>query len=187
MDFRSYEEDSLVRPILIFIMQAVAVIAAAWLVVYFFGHFTVENGQSMQPTVYNGQSVLVDRFTYKFKAPERYDVIAYSEHADLDIDEGNVSLKRIVGLPGETVQIREGVIYIDGAALTEEGGWSVPDLAGIAAEPILLDETEYFVLGDNRQASEDSRFATIGNIDASRIITPRRLLVPLSTILRASP
>ena len=78
-------------------------------------------------------------------------------------------MKRVIGLPGETVQIIGGRIYIDGAALESEEGLGEVSLAGRADSPILLGEDEYFLLGDNRDSSEDSRFANVGNVKKEQI------------------
>ena len=78
-------------------------------------------------------------------------------------------MKRVIGLPGETVQIIGGLVYIDGAPLEDESGLGQVSLAGRAGSPITLGEDEYFLLGDNRDSSEDSRFANVGNVKADQI------------------
>ena len=79
-------------------------------------------------------------------------------------------IKRIIGMPGETVQIIEGKVYINGYELNENYGNAIIESAGLASEPITLGEDEYFVLGDNRNNSQDSRFESVGNIKRSDLI-----------------
>ncbi len=138
-------------------------------------------GHSMEPTLENDDSLLVDKVSYCFGQPKRYDVIVF-EPAIANVSKYYV--KRIVGLPGETVQIMDGIVYIDGEPLAddviyalagedEDGNPIEPEKiynAGLAAEPVTLGYDEYFVLGDNRNNSEDSRFSNVGNVKYSAII-----------------
>jgi len=168
-----------IRGILKFVVHALAMVAIAWFLVWGFGKSVEVVGQSMEPTLEPGQRVILDRVSYKFEDPQRYDVIAYTVEElnagnidDLKADEPApvLTIKRIIGLPGEQVLIADGTIYIDGEPLTGHGDLSKSSLAGIASEPIQLDDNEYFVLGDNRKASEDSRYEKIGNIGKNRIL-----------------
>ena len=150
------------------------------LATYMLGKTTVV-GHSMEPTLENDDSLLVDKVSYCFRQPERYDVIVF-EPAIANVSKYYV--KRIVGLPGETIQIIDGVVYINGEplendviysfGLKDEAGKPVePEKiynAGLAEKPITLGYDEYFVLGDNRNNSEDSRFSNVGNVKYSAII-----------------
>ena len=150
------------------------------LATYMLGKTTVV-GHSMEPTLENDDSLLVDKVSYCFRQPERYDVIVF-EPAIANVSKYYV--KRIVGLPGETIQIIDGVVYINGEplendviysfGLKDEAGKPVePEKiynAGLAEKPITLGYDEYFVLGDNRNNSEDSRYANIGNVKKDYII-----------------
>ena len=123
-------------------------------------------GQSMSPAILDGDRVLIDRAAVKLSRPERFDIILFSTEKS-----GN-SIKRIIGLPGETVQIRDGEVLIDGEALKQPGE-SAPQkiaVAGQAENPLTLGEDEYFVLGDNRDASEDSRFDSVGLVERRNLI-----------------
>ena len=148
------------------------------LATYMLGKTTVV-GHSMEPTLENDDSLLVDKVSYCFGQPKRYDVVVFEPTI------ANVSkyyVKRIIGLPGETIQILDGIVYINGEPLeddviygfvSEDGNMIEPEKiynAGLASEPITLGYDEYFVLGDNRNNSEDSRFSNVGNVKYSTII-----------------
>ncbi len=126
---------------------------------------TVVNGSSMETTLYNNDNLIVDKLSYKFSDPKRFDIIIFPHN-------GVYYIKRIIGMPGETVKIDEtdGSIYINGKLLDESFGREVMDYAGIAADGITLKENEYFCLGDNRNNSEDSRFSKVGPVKADTII-----------------
>lgn len=174
MAFQMYEERNTLRPIINFVAAVVVIVSLAWFLVYCFGHSTENIGQSMEPTLEPQAVVLVDTIIYKFSKPERYDIVAFSQSGrdalTLLREENSMNIKRIIGLPGETVQIADGHIYINGELLKGEKGLSDVSLAGRADGGITLGEGEYFVLGDNRQASEDSRFESIGNVTEGQII-----------------
>ncbi len=157
------------RQILAFMAQAVVAIACAWFLVFSFGKTVVNAGQSMQPLLESGDSVLIDRVSYRFFTVRRYDVAAfYMTQADREAD--RASIKRIIGMPGETIQIEDGRVLINGQTTECPEGWLDADTAGTAAQPIVLGADEYFVLGDNRSASEDSRFASVSNVKESSIL-----------------
>lgn len=145
------------------------VLALTYLVIAFVGQRTEVNGSSMEPTLSNGDNLIVDKISYRFREPERFDIIVFP----FQYKEGTYYIKRIIGLPGETVQIdEEGKIYINGEQLQESYGMEVIDEIhiGRAAEPIVLGEDEYFVMGDNRNNSSDSRVIEVGNIKKDQII-----------------
>ena len=160
------KETSLMKEIVSTIVYLLAVVALTFLFVEFVGQRTHVNGDSMNATLEDGDNLIVDKISYRFKNPERYDIIVFP----YKYQEKTYYIKRIIGLPGETVEIEDGVIYIDGEVLEESYGKEVMRSAGIASEPIELGEDEYFVLGDNRNNSEDSRFANIGNVQKEHII-----------------
>lgn len=145
------------------------VLCLTWIVIQFVGQRTEVDGSSMEPTLSNGDNLIVDKITYRFKDPERFDIIVFP----FQYEDKTYFIKRIIGLPGETVQIDEqGKIYINGEVLAEGYGREVirPERIGLAREPIVLGEDEYFVLGDNRNNSSDSRTEAVGNIRRSDII-----------------
>lgn len=115
---------------------------------------TVVSGDSMQDTLQNEESLLVDKISYRFTDPKRYDIIVFYPKGR-DVEEFYV--KRIYGLPGETIQIKGDDIYINGSKINDPYAKDSMDSAGIAKEPYTLADDEYFVLGDHRSVSIDSR------------------------------
>lgn len=142
------------------------VLAVTFLIITFVGQRTHVSGESMENTLDDGDQLIVDKITYRFQDPERFDIIVFPFH----YKENTYYIKRIIGLPGETVQIADGAIYINGEVLQESYGREVMQDPGIAAEPITLGEDEYFVLGDNRNQSSDSRDPSVGLIHRDEII-----------------
>ncbi len=122
-------------------------------------------GVSMEHALYNGQEVLINRFIYKITSPKRGDVIAFLPNGNQN---SHYYLKRIVGLPGESIQIIDGYVYINGERLPEDEYDKMADY-GIAGNEIQLGSDEYFVLGDNRNMSEDSRSGNIGAVKKDTI------------------
>ena len=157
----------ILRKLLGLALYLAAIFAASWLLVHFVVQRTVVDGQSMENTLYNGDNLIVDKISYRFKDPKRFDIIVfpyqYKEHT--------YYIKRIIGLPGETVSITEnGIIMINGEALAESYGKEVIRDPGLAGNPIVLGADEYFVLGDNRNNSSDSRDPSVGVIKRDDIL-----------------
>lgn len=145
------------------------VLCVVYLVITYVGQRTEVEGASMETTLYDGDNLIVDKLTYRFNDPERFDIIVFP----FQYQEDTYYIKRIIGLPGETVQIDvKGNIYIDGEVLQESYGREIikPENVGIAKDPIVLGADEYFVMGDNRNNSSDSRTEIVGNIHRDEII-----------------
>lgn len=161
--------NKVMREMISTLLYLLAVLCLTWLVITFVGQRTEVEGASMEATLYDGDNLIVDKTTYRFKDPQRFDIIVFP----FQYKENTYYIKRIIGLPGETVQIDgQGNIYINGEILSESYGREViqPENIGIAAEPITLGEDEYFVMGDNRNNSSDSRTEIVGNIHRDDII-----------------
>ena len=157
---------SMGREVLEMVVYILIVAALTWLLVTFVGQRTVVSGRSMNPTLENGDNLITDKISYRFSDPKRYDIVVFP----FEDENGKRNfIKRIIGLPGETVQIKDGEVYINGELLGETYGKEKMDYAGRASEPITLGDDEYFVLGDNRNNSEDSRHASVGNVKRSYI------------------
>ncbi len=165
MDFES--DETMLRDVIRIIVQVITAVTFAWFLVYSFGAPFTASGQSMRPAIEAGDRLLLDRMSFHLKKAERFDIVLFTTS-----ENGNPNIKRIVGLPGERVQIREGHILIDGEILEEpeELELGTPSIGGIAENEITLAENEYFVLSDNRDAGEDSRSESIGSIPGDRLL-----------------
>lgn len=127
---------------------------------------TIVDGTSMESTLQHKDNLLVEKVSYRFSDPKRFDVIVFYPFGK---DNDAYYIKRVIGLPGETIQIIGDTIYINGEELKEDYGKDSMTKSGIAKEPLTLGEDEYFVLGDNRTVSEDSRYPEIGPVTRDKI------------------
>ncbi len=156
---KRYQENTKLQSICRFISDILLIIIAAFAIVHFTCDKLVVSGSSMSPGLETDYSVLVNKWSYTIAEPKRYDVVAF---ADSDTEGATVYIKRVIGLPGEKVQIKDRKVYINGNLLEDDVVTQDILTAGLAASEIQLGNGEYFVLGDNRNNSEDSRFAGVG-------------------------
>lgn len=163
---RGYFWQTRIRKIAIWIIQIAAMTVLGFVCAYMFGQRVMMTESSMEPTVLAGDKMFINVAAYKLSSPKRGDIIAFKNGAD---DEG-IHIKRVIGLPDETVQIRDGHIIIDGKTYIEDKEFSEITNPGIAEEPVSVGSNEYFVLGDNRNNSEDSRHLDVGLIKEENII-----------------
>lgn len=148
-------------------LYLLVVLCLTYLVIHFVGQRTQVVGSSMEATLSDKDNLIVDKITYRFREPQRFDIVVFP----FQYAEDTFYIKRIIGMPGETVYIDEmGSIFINGEILDEHYGKEVIEDAGRAYEPITLGKNEYFVMGDNRNNSSDSRDPVVGNIARSDII-----------------
>ncbi len=142
------------------IVETVLLTAAIFLVVNAAtGRFRIE-GQSMEPNLHDGEYVLIDKVSYLLHPPERGDVVVFTPpNNDRDY------IKRVIGLPGDTVEIKGGHVYVNGTVL-DEPYLKVPTNSG--AQVFHVEAGRYFVLGDNRNNSSDSR--SFGSITPQSIV-----------------
>lgn len=139
------------------------VLIFALLIVTFVGQRTIVDGSSMESTLSDKDNLIVDKISYRFSDPKRFDVVVFPPKGG----NGSLYIKRIIGLPGETVYIDEdGNIYINDVILEENYGKEQirSTSRGRAAEKVTLGDDEYFVMGDNRNDSLDSRYQSVGNV-----------------------
>lgn len=148
------------------LLQIIVLCVIAFTLVWFFGQRVSNAGDSMNPVLKNGDIVLVDRLVYNASKAKRGDIIAFKPNGN---ENTHYSIKRIAALPGETIQIKEGSIYINGKLTTQHIYADDIKEPGIAAQPLVLGADEVFVIGDNHEGSDDSRMADIGNVKRSEI------------------
>ena len=160
------DEVNIVKELLNLIIYIGIVVIICFCIITFVGQRTTVHGHSMSPTLESGDNLWIDKFSYKIGDPKRFDIIVFP-YKDTDV----FYIKRVIGLPGETVQIApDGSIIIDGQILQESYGKEIIMDSGTACDPITLGKDEYFVLGDNRNDSRDSRWPDVGNKKKKKIV-----------------
>ena len=151
----------LIKEILWMLFYCFAAILLAFVLVFSIGMRVAVIGVSMEPGLYNGQEILVNRLIYRLSSPKRGDLVVFLPNGN---ENSSYYVKRVIGLPGESIQIIDGYVYINGRFYAEDDAYDKIADAGIAEVPFKLGENEYFVLGDNRNNSEDSRSGNIGAV-----------------------
>lgn len=149
---------SIFRELMGWIVYILIIVGLTTLIITFVGQRTRVSGQSMESTLHDGDNLIVDKISYRFRDPKRYEIIVFP----YKYEEKTYYIKRIIGLPGERVQVIDGYVYINGEQLDEHYGKEVMESSGIADDEITLGDDEYFVLGDNRNHSSDSRDPSVG-------------------------
>lgn len=154
------------------LIETLAYFIVIFLVVLLVQRFLIQpvevNGSSMEPTLHNNNHVLLEKVSYSISDPKRFDVIVFRPYEE---EKELYYIKRVIGLPGETVQIMDSVIFINGERLDENYGLeNTIKSSGIAGKEIVLGEGEYFVLGDNRNNSKDSRDPSVGVVKRKAIL-----------------
>ena len=164
---RRYQENTKLLTVCKWIADLLIVILLAYTLTLFLCDRTTISGNSMQPAIENKDTVLLNRIAYSFHGPKRYSIIAFLPNG---VKTSKIYVKRVIGLPGETIQIHDGKVYINGSVLEDDVSEDDILTAGLAAGELTLGENEYFVLGDNRNNSEDSRFANVGVVKKDDIV-----------------
>ena len=164
---RESESGSIFRELLGWIVYFLIIIGLTYLIITYVGQRTRVSGSSMETTLSDGDQLIVDKISYRFRDPKRYDIVVFPYR----YEEKTYYIKRIIGMPGETVQVVDGYAYINGERLESDiYGAEVMEYANMAAEPITLGDDEYFVLGDNRNHSSDSRDPSVGVIHRDELM-----------------
>ena len=171
-------EDSKLRKVLIWVFEIVVTLIFAVLTSMMLFQSVTMQESSMEPTLAVGSQYFVNKLAYKTSTPKRGDIIVFRTNGS---DDAALHVRRVIGLPGETIQIVNGRILINGEAYKEGKDFPSINNPGMAANAITLEAGEYFVLGDNRNNSEDSRYADIGKVNKKYItgklwfqISPRK-------------
>lgn len=164
---RRKRQKSAVVKVILFVLQVAATILLAYFLINVVLEKTSVLGDSMEATLSDGDTIIVNKFAYLFANPKRGDVIVFKQSGK---EHDYYDVKRVVGLPGETVQIVDGAVWINGSPVPEKVNCEKMTIPGLAADALTLEEGEYFVLGDNRNNSEDSRFANVGTIVRAEIV-----------------
>ena len=158
---------NILKEILSTSVYLLVVLLVTYLIVNYVGQRTQVVGSSMEMTLSDGDNLIVDKITYRFQDPERFDIIVFP----FKYEKSTYYIKRIIGMPGEKVRIDDaGVIYVNGEIINENYGREVMLDPGVAKNEITLGEDEYFVIGDNRNNSTDSRDPMVGNIHRDDIL-----------------
>lgn len=164
---RNKKSGGVLRELLGWIVYILIIVGLTYLIITYVGQRTRVSGSSMEPTLSHGDNLIVDKISYRFQDPKRYDIIVFPYRYEVN----TYYIKRIIGLPGETVQVSGGSVYINGELLESDiYGLEPMTGAGEAAEPITLGSDEYFVLGDNRNHSSDSRDPSVGVLHREELI-----------------
>lgn len=158
---------SVMRELLGWLFYILIIIGLTYLIITYVGQRTRVSGSSMETTLSDGDNLIVDKLSYRFQDPKRFDIVVFP----YKYEENTYYIKRIIGLPGDTVQVKDGYTYINGELLESDiYGAEVMIEAGTASEPVTLGEEEYFVLGDNRNHSLDSRDPSVGILKREDLI-----------------
>ncbi|HBA97067.1 MAG TPA: signal peptidase I [Lachnospiraceae bacterium] len=170
-NFNLENHSNMFKTIITQVLITLAEIAATIAVAYAITHYGLEkmhvSGSNMEPTLKEGDSVLINKMSYIISSIKRNDVVVVQQDG---AGHNYYFIARIMGLPGETVKIEDGYLYIDGKKIKEKYKFPVMENGGLALEDIVLDDDEYFILCDNRNECEDSRNANTGNILKKNII-----------------
>ena len=160
-------ENKKMKSILLWVFEIAVVLVLAAVVSIFFCQSIVMQEGSMEPTLATQDKILINKVIYKIKEPQRGDIIAFKNSPE---DHASIHIKRVIGLPGEKIQIKDGQILINGKTYMEKKDFPQMSNGGLAEQTITLGKDEYFVLGDNRNNSEDSRYGDVGNVKKKYIV-----------------
>ena len=157
---------ALINEVISWIFWIIMSIVLAVMIVFCVGMKTKVIGASMEPSLYNGQDILLNRIVYKITSPKVGDVVVFLPNGN---EKAHYYVKRVVAVPGDELIIKNGVLYVNDEVQDDYFNDKIAE-AGLAENSIKLGDNEYFVIGDNCNNSEDSRSANIGSIKKAHII-----------------
>ena len=157
---------SAMQSVLLWAGECILAFGIGCILVYYFMISISCVGQAMEPSISSGDQVLVNRFSYLVSSPKKGDVIVFKPNGN---ENSHYYMRRVIGVPGDQVQIINGFVYVNEELFETGIGNEQMDYSGVAEEALVLEKDEYFVLGDNRLASDDSRNDDIGNVKKSDI------------------
>ncbi|WP_207655737.1 signal peptidase I [Vallitalea okinawensis] len=160
------ENDSFLRTVWLWVRDIGLCLIIAWLFITFVAQNTYVDGTSMNPTLEHGDYVIINKFIYNFTEPDYKDIIVFP----YENNPANPFIKRVIGLPGDEVDIHDGAVYVNGVALVEDYITGNVEATGNVDFPVTVPEGEYFVMGDHRDVSYDSRSTKVGTIPEENII-----------------
>ena len=167
LEDRRKKYKSILAQIVITLIEIAVVVTAAYAITHYGLEKMKVSGDYMSPTLKDGDDVLINKMSYAIFSIKRNDVVIIQQDGS---EHSYYSVARVMGLPGETVKIEDGYLYIDGKQLEEKYNFPAMENGGLALDDVVLDEDEYFVLCDNRNEGEDSRNANTGNIPKKNIV-----------------
>jgi len=157
------EDKNILREILGWVRDIAIAVIFVFLIFNFVGQKTNVVGKSMEPTLFDGDQLVIDKLSYRFGEVERFDIIVFPYEPKL------YYIKRVIALPGETVSIVDGEVLVNDEVIDDEFGFDIIMNYGNNL-PLTVPDNEYFVMGDNRNKSSDSRYTDVGTIDKEDII-----------------
>jgi signal peptidase I len=160
---------NIVKGVFVWCKEIVVALVLVWLLLTFVAQNSTVIGDSMLPTLEGGDMIVVNKFIYRFTDPLRGDVIVF-DHVD-PLKGEEMLIKRIIGMPGDTVEIIDGTVYINGMPYDESKYLAIPtEVMGDMDGPFVVPEDSYFVMGDNRVNSKDSRYDEVGAVSREQIV-----------------
>lgn len=157
---------TVIKEIMSWIFWIFASMLVAVVTVFCVGMKTSVIGSSMEPSLYNGQGIFLNRLVYKVSSPRVGDVVVFLPNGN---EKSHYYVKRVVGVPGDTLYIKNGILYVNDEVVNEYFNDEIAE-PGLLANSVMLEADEYFVIGDNCNNSEDSRSANVGTIKKEYII-----------------
>lgn len=167
LEDKSKKRKQIALRILLIILELGIVIFAAYAITHYGLEKMIISGDNMNPTLKEGDEILINRIGYHIHSIKRNDIVVVRHNGS---EHSYHTVERVIGLPGETVRITDGLVYINDKKLKEKYDFPVMENGGLALEEITLDEDEYFMLCDNRNECEDSRNANVGNVMKENIV-----------------